>query len=140
MIALYHSGIILFSWLLHLASVFNPKARKLIQGRKDIPKVLDRIQPGEKIIWFHCASLGEFEQGRPLMEKIKKNYTDYKILLTFFSPSGYEIRKKYENADYITYLPFDTPRNARSFIKKVRPEKAIFVKYEFLYFFLREVL
>lgn len=83
--------------------------------------------------WFHCASLGEFEQGRPLIEKVKSDHPIVKVLLTFFSPSGYEVRKGYPLADHIIYLPPDTPRNAERFIKTFRPERAIFIKYEFWY-------
>ncbi len=139
MTVLYHTGIIIFAWLVRLGSLFNAKARKLAKGNKETWKVLDRIDAKDKVIWFHCASLGEFEQGRPIIQEIKKNTPHYKILLTFFSPSGYEIRKNYDYADFVTYFPFDTPRNARKFLEKAKPEKAFFVKYEFWYFFMREL-
>ena len=90
-----------------------------------------KLEKGARYLWFHAASLGEFEQGRPLMERIRKEHPEYKIVLTFFSPSGYEVRKNYEGADIICYLPLDTPRNARRFVEMVRPEKAFFIKYEF---------
>ena len=90
-----------------------------------------------KTAWFHCASLGEFEQGRPVLEKFRETFPDYKIVLTFFSPSGYEIRKNYEGADFICYLPFDTPSNSREFIEKINPSIAFFVKYEFWYNYFR---
>ncbi len=95
--------------------------------------------PGSKLIWFHCASLGEFEQGRPLMEKLKSMHPEVKIFLTFFSPSGYEIRKNYTGADLVVYLPMDTPSNAKKFLELVRPDKAFFVKYEFWFNYLREL-
>ncbi|MGM0409002.1 MAG: 3-deoxy-D-manno-octulosonic acid transferase [Bacteroidota bacterium] len=136
---LYYIVIQTFGLLLRLASMFNHKARLFVNGRKKIFKNLREFSDGEKVAWFHCASLGEFEQGRVLIEKIKKQSPDYRILLTFFSPSGYEIRKNYQFADYITYLPLDTPGNARKFIKLVKPDKAFFIKYEFWYFFLREL-
>ncbi|MFK7771832.1 MAG: 3-deoxy-D-manno-octulosonic acid transferase [Saprospiraceae bacterium] len=111
-----------------------------IQGRKGIfAKMESQITDNQSIIWFHCASLGEFEQGRPLLEKIKKTLPEHKILLTFFSPSGYEIRKNYENADYIFYLPIDTRRNAKKFLKIVQPTMAFFVKYEFWFNYLNQL-
>ncbi len=91
----------------------------------------EKVRPGDTNIWIHCASLGEFEQGRPLIEAIKQMRPEYKIILTFFSPSGYEIRKNYGNADYVCYLPADTPGNARKFIDLTNPAAVIFVKYEF---------
>jgi 3-deoxy-D-manno-octulosonic-acid transferase len=122
-----------------IGSLFNGKAKKFVKGRRRLWKDIEHIDPEDELIWFHCASLGEFEQGRPLIEKIKEHHPSYKLLITFFSPSGYEIRKNYEFADYITYLPIDTPWKARRFVKKVNPQKAIFVKYEFWYFILREL-
>jgi len=115
-----------------LLALFNSKARLWIAGTRDWEsKVTDKIKPGERNIWIHCASLGEFEQGRPLIEALKKEYPEVKVLLTFFSPSGYEIRKNYDKADCIIYLPPDTPSNARRFVELIRPEFAILVKYEF---------
>ena len=129
----YRSGI----WL---ASFFNPKAKKWIEGRKKIFEQLEAIIPkGEKITWIHCASLGEFEQGRPVLEGIKKKFPKGKILLTFFSPSGYEIRKKYEGADWVFYLPLDGPRSAKKFVEIVNPSLVIFVKYEFWYYYLKKL-
>jgi len=96
----------------------------------------EKVDPDAKYIWFHAASLGEFEQGRPLMERIRRDYPEYKILLTFFSPSGYEVRKDYQGADIICYLPLDTIRNARRFLRRVRPVMAFFIKYEFWYNYL----
>ncbi|MDA3952321.1 MAG: 3-deoxy-D-manno-octulosonic acid transferase [Bacteroidales bacterium] len=137
---LYLLGIKLFHGLVLFASIFNAKAKLWINGRKNIFEDLSqKIQSDDKIAWFHCASLGEFEQGRPLIEELKRKHTEYKILLTFFSPSGYEIRKNYENADYICYLPLDTPKNAKQFLNIVNPQLIFFIKYEFWYFFLREI-
>lgn len=113
-------------------SFLDPKARQWVIGRKGWKELLrQRIKGGEKYIWIHCASLGEFEQGRPVIEAIRKEMPGNKILLTFFSPSGYEIRKNYSGADIVCYLPADTPRNAGSFVSIVNPGMAVFVKYEF---------
>jgi 3-deoxy-D-manno-octulosonic-acid transferase len=140
MTILYLLGIRIFQLLVLLASPFNSKAKLWLQGRKRIFKSLQKnIEPGDKIFWIHCASLGEFEQGRPLIESIKKEYPYHKVLLTFYSPSGYEIRKNYEYADYVYYLPLDTPYNAKHFVEIVNPDAVFFVKYEFWYFFLREI-
>lgn len=110
----------------------NAKALKMINGQAETFDLLDKkISPADKYIWFHAASLGEFEQGRPLIEMIKREMPGLKILLTFFSPSGYEVRKDYKLADVVCYLPFDTPANARRFVDKVNPVIAIFIKYEF---------
>jgi 3-deoxy-D-manno-octulosonic-acid transferase len=140
MTILYLLGIRVFYILVAFASLFNPKAKLWIKGRKKIFKELSkRILPDDKIAWFHCASLGEFEQGRPVIESFRQRYPDFKILLTFYSPSGYEIRKNYEKADFIFYLPLDTPRNAKRFLNIVNPKFVFFIKYEFWYFFLREI-
>ena len=118
--------------------MFNPKARLWVDGRKGLlGKLAGQIDKNDKIAWFHAASLGEFEQGRPIIESFRKRFPDYKILLTFFSPSGYEIRKNYEGADYVVYLPIDTKRNAREFIKIVQPKLAVFIKYEFWFNYLQ---
>lgn len=120
-----------------IGSIFNDKLRKMWQGEQDAVQTLrKKVEPDADYIWFHAASLGEFEQGRPLMEQIKKSYPQYKILLTFFSPSGYVVRKNYEGADIITYLPIDTVGNARQFLRTVRPVMAFFIKYEFWYNYL----
>lgn len=124
---------------MRVAALFNSKANESIKGRNLIWDDLSGIDSETKLIWVHCSSLGEFEQGRPLIELVKQHYPDYKILLTFFSPSGYKVRKKYKYADYVSYIPFDTPGNAKTFLQKVKPEKVFFVKYEFWYFFLREL-
>jgi 3-deoxy-D-manno-octulosonic-acid transferase len=124
----------------HVVSLFNSKAKKWITGRKGLfEKLQQSIPSGEKIIWMHCASLGEFEQGRPLLEKMKKEYAGYKFLLTFFSPSGFEAQKNYTGADWIFYLPLDGPRNAKKFLEIVHPSLVIFVKYEFWYYFLKKI-
>ena len=122
-----------------IAALSQPKARLWLKGRKSIFEKLAIAFEEEKnpLIWFHCASLGEFEQGRPVIETLKKDYPSYKILLTFFSPSGYEVRENYVQADYIFYLPLDTKKNAAKFIAITRPKLAVFVKYEFWYFYLK---
>lgn len=118
-------------------SLFNEKMRKMWQGERASFEVLrQKVDPRAKYVWFHAASLGEFEQGRPLIEAIRAQYPDYKILLTFFSPSGYEVRKNYEGADIVTYLPIDTFGNARRFLRTIRPVMAFFIKYEFWYNYL----
>ena len=138
MIVLYSVLLRIYFILVLVASISNEKAKKWIRGRRGIFKKLrTQIPQGENIVWFHCASLGEFEQGRPVIEAYRKKYPSHKILLTFFSPSGYEIRKNYEGADYIYYLPLDTYYNAKRFINIVKPQAAIFVKYEFWYFYLQ---
>jgi len=129
---LYNIGIFIFTVLAHLISPFNSKASLWVKGRKKwAEKIADKIKPEDRTVWIHCASLGEFEQGRPVIEVIKKKKPELKIVLTFFSPSGYEIRKNYPNADCISYLPADSPGNAARFIRLVNPEFVIFVKYEF---------
>jgi 3-deoxy-D-manno-octulosonic-acid transferase len=118
-------------------SCFNEKVRKMWRGERAAFGILkEKVDPQAKYVWFHAASLGEFEQGRPLMERLRKEHPEYKILLTFFSPSGYEVRKNYEGADIICYLPLDTPINAIRFLRLVRPVMAFFIKYEFWYNYL----
>jgi len=129
---IYNIGIRTFDAGAHLVAPFNTKASQWVKGReKWAEKISEKISPGERTIWMHCASLGEFEQGRPVIEAIREKDPSLKIVLTFFSPSGYEIRKNYDKADYVGYLPSDTPRNAQKFIELVNPEYVIFVKYEF---------
>jgi 3-deoxy-D-manno-octulosonic-acid transferase len=128
---LYNLGIRLFSLAVFIAAFFNEKARLLRKGRKNIWSQLAMLQDESQIVWIHSASLGEFEQGRPLIEVLKSKYPEKKILLTFFSPSGYEVRKEYELADVVTYLPADTIPNARRFLNLVNPCVALFIKYEF---------
>ena len=132
-------NLVIYLYLLGVAiySRFNEKVRKMWRGEREAFKILrEKVDPNAKYVWFHAASLGEFEQGRPLMEQLRKEYPEYKILLTFFSPSGYEVRKNYEGADIITYLPLDTITNARRFLRTVRPVMAFFIKYEFWYNYL----
>lgn len=128
---------------MQLAAIFHPKARAWVQGRKNLLPTLSAQLPSliqsRPVAWFHAASLGEFEQGRPVIEAFKARYPDYFILLTFFSPSGYEVRKNYAQADYICYLPIDTAANARQFVRLIRPSVAFFIKYEFWYHYLREL-
>ena len=120
-----------------VASLFNKKVKKMWAGERQAVKVLkEKVDPEARYIWFHAASLGEFEQGRPLIEHLRETHPEYKILLTFFSPSGYEVRKNYEEADIICYLPLDTIRNARRFLRAVKPVMAFFIKYEFWYNYL----
>jgi len=129
---LYNIVIYIASAFIPLVALVNPKLRLFYKGRKKtFSKLKDKINPSDKTVWMHCASLGEFEQGRPLIEKIKSQYPKYKIILSFFSPSGYEIRKNYEQADVVVYLPMDTPNKVARFIELVHPSLAIFVKYEF---------
>jgi len=131
---LYNISIHLLNLLIRIAALFNPKARLWVKGRKGLlGEIKKKISSDANIAWFHCASLGEFEQGRPLIEKFKEMYPDYSILLTFFSPSGFEIRKNYDKADFVFYLPVDTHRNALQFIKYIQPRVAFFVKYEYWY-------
>lgn len=122
----------LYGFGIRIASFFNPKAKLWIDGRKNVFRDLqDSIYVNDKIIWFHCASLGEFEQGRPVIEELRERYPHFKILVSFFSPSGFEIRKNYKGADFICYLPLDTRKNAKKFVTLVNPVMAFFVKYEF---------
>lgn len=138
---LYDGFIFLYATSSRIASLFNPKARQFSAGRKGLTSKIalafrDNTAP---VIWMHCASLGEFEQGRPVIEAFRELYPDHKILLTFFSPSGYEVQKGYNNADFIFYLPMDTASNARKVVHAVRPVLAIFVKYEFWHYYAAEL-
>jgi len=129
---LYNIGIWFYSIVIHIAAPFSSKARLWVDGRKGWKGKLQKaFIETDRIFWFHCASLGEFEQGRPLIEAIKNKDSDIKILLTFYSPSGYEIRKDYIHADLIMYLPSDRKKNVKAFLKILKPEKVIFIKYEF---------
>ncbi len=137
---LYNIFIFLYTVAVNIAALFNAKAKLWVAGRKNIfEKINSSVKPGEELIWFHCASLGEFEQGRPVMERIKKQEPGVKILLTFFSPSGYEIRKDYEFADYVFYLPMDSAANAKKFVQSLNIKAAFFVKYEFWFNYLHEL-
>ncbi len=140
MVFLYNIGIQLYGLGIRIASLFNKKAKLWCAGRKGIfDRIHYELNQSDKIIWFHTSSLGEFEQGRPVIENLHEQYPDYKICLTFFSPSGYEIRKNYDYANYIFYLPLDTPRNALRFIKLVQPELVFFVKYDFWYHYINQL-
>lgn len=140
MMGLYDIGIHLYAGAVALVSRWNPKARLWREGRRGLlDQMAKRITTDSPIVWIHVSSLGEFEQGRPLVEEIKRRYPTYKVLITFFSPSGYEIRKNYTGADYIFYLPIDTRENARRFLDIVRPEISIFVKYEYWLNLLEEL-
>ena len=136
---LYNFSIQLYGLLMHFAALFSPKAKLWCNGQKDLLlKIAEEVEPGY-IIWIHAASVGEFEQARPLIEGIRKEYPTKKILLTFFSPSGYELRKNYDLVDYVFYLPLDTKKNAQRFIDIVKPEMAFFIKYEYWFNYLNEL-
>ncbi|MCF0160133.1 MAG: 3-deoxy-D-manno-octulosonic acid transferase [Bacteroidaceae bacterium] len=131
-LGVYSLVISLYVLAVRIASLFHPKAKLMVQGHKKVFSILkEKMDPNAQYVWFHAASLGEFEQGRPLMERLRKQHPHYKILLTFFSPSGYEVRKNYDGADIICYLPLDTPMNAMRFVRTVHPVMAFFIKYEF---------
>ena len=134
---MYQIVIYLYLFGVAVASLFNKKVKKMWAGERQAIRLLKaKVDPDARYVWFHAASLGEFEQGRPLIERIRNEHPEYKILLTFFSPSGYEVRKSYDGADIICYLPLDTIRNARRFLRAVRPVMAFFIKYEFWYNYL----
>ena len=141
MLILYRIAIFVYGLLVWISSLSNTKARKFRAGRRNWENKLlaDFQYNSQQIIWIHVASLGEFEQGRPIIEALKRARGTTKILLTFFSPSGYEVRKNYEYADWVHYLPLDTPENARKFVSIVHPTLVIFIKYEFWYYFLKEL-
>jgi len=137
----YNIFLLLYRLGVRIAALFGEKPKLWLRGRRGLlDKIATDLQgKNEKRIWIHCSSLGEFEQGWPLIESIKQEYPYYKIVLTFFSPSGYEIRKNYAEADYVYYLPMDSHRNARRFIEMVNPALAVFVKYEFWYYYLSQL-
>ena len=136
---LYNVFLLFYGFFIRGASLFNSKAALWIAGRKGLQqKIAATLKPGEQRIWMHCASLGEFEQGRPVIDALRLKYPDYKIVLTFFSPSGYEISKDYSGADYVFYLPMDGYRAAKQFLDSIAPRLVIFVKYEFWYYYLKE--
>lgn len=137
---IYLFSIHLYYGIARLLACFQPKAKLFIEGRKNLlEKIHQTIEPGIRPIWFHFASLGEFEQGRAVMEQIREEYPSYKIVVTFFSPSGYEARKNTPLADYVFYLPMDTPYNAKRFLATVNPHIAIFTKYEYWYYYFKEL-
>ena len=134
---MYQIIIYLYLFGVAVCSLFNKKVRMMWRGERAALALLkEKVETDAQYVWFHAASLGEFEQGRPLMEQLRRDHPEYKILLTFFSPSGYEVRKNYEGADIICYLPLDTVRNARRFLRAIRPVMAFFIKYEFWYNYL----
>jgi 3-deoxy-D-manno-octulosonic-acid transferase len=136
----YNIFLFLFKLGIHIASPFNAKAKKWLKGRRHIFERLEKtITADDQVIWIHCASLGEFEQGRPVLEKLRTCYPDFKFLLTFFSPSGYEIKKDYDGVDWVSYLPMDGPQHAKKFLEIVHPSLVIFVKYEFWYYYLKKI-
>ncbi|MBS7230138.1 3-deoxy-D-manno-octulosonic acid transferase [Flavobacterium psychroterrae] len=140
MLFLYNLVISIAGFFLKIVALFSPKIKLFIDGRKNVFTILeDKIKPGDKTIWFHSASLGEYEQGLPVIEKIKEKYPEHKIIVTFFSPSGYEVRKNNTVADVTVYLPLDTKSNAKKFLKLVHPELAFFIKYEFWLNYLKEL-
>lgn len=137
---LYDLAIGIYDLLVHIMAPFSRKPRKMMKGHWVVYELLrQQMEKDAQYIWFHAASLGEFEQGRPLIEKIRMKYPEYKILLTFFSPSGYEVRKNYRGADVVCYLPFDKPRNVKKFLDIVNPSMAFFIKYEFWKNYLDEL-
>ncbi len=136
----YNFFIYVYAALIRLASLFNPQARQFLSGRKgQFRKMKAAVGEKDEIVWFHCASVGEFEQARPVIEAFKKTFPGYKILLTFFSPSGYELRKNYKLADFVFYLPVDKAANARRFMKRFHPRMAVFIKYEYWFNYIDEI-
>ena len=140
MVVLYNIAIKGYAGIVSVASLFNQKAKLWISGRKNWHQnLLKNLKNKKNIHWFHCASLGEFEQARPLLEKLKEKDPTISILVTFFSPSGYEIRKNYNLADYVCYLPIDSKQNAEKFISELNISKAFFIKYEFWYHYFTQL-
>jgi len=140
MLFLYNLVILFASQVVKVLSFFSPKMKLFVNGRKEVfPVLQNRISATDKIIWFHAASLGEYEQGLPVIEKIKVQYPQHKIVVTFFSPSGYEIRKNNAVADVTVYLPLDTKANAKRFIQAIHPEMVFFIKYEYWPNYLKEL-
>lgn len=140
MLFLYNLVISIAGFFLKIVALFSPKIKLFTEGRKNVFTILEeKIKPSDKTIWFHSASLGEYEQGLPVIEKIKEKYPSHKIIVTFFSPSGYEVRKNNTVADVTIYLPLDSKSNAKKFLKLVHPELAFFIKYEFWLNYLNEL-
>ena len=144
--SLYNLFLLLYSCGIRVAAIVNPKARKWILGRRNIfAEIQSKLDPdsnrdqNSKPVWMHCASLGEFEQGRPLLEELKSQDPKVKIILTFFSPSGYEVMKDYQGVDQVFYLPMDSPLNAKKFIEAVNPSLVLWVKYEYWFYYLTEI-
>ena len=138
---LYRLGISAYFTAIRIAALFNSKARLFVDGRKGLLQIMSQTLAGDtrKRIWMHCASLGEFEQGRPVLEALRERYPEYTVVVTFFSPSGYEVRKNYNGADHVFYLPMDTNANAKSFLDIVQPDLCLFIKYEFWYYYLANI-
>mgnify|MGYP000161313251 FL=1 len=131
MLFLYNIVVQITIPILQFIAIFNPKIKLFVDGRKNVFQILEeQIKPQDKTFWFHAASLGEYEQGIPIIESIKKDFPSHKIVITFFSPSGFEVRKNNTLADVTVYLPLDTKTNAKKFIEIVHPEKVFFIKYE----------
>lgn len=140
MLFLYNLAIYLASFFLRIVALFSPKINLFVEGRKNVFSILEeKINADDKTIWFHSASLGEYEQGLPVIEKIKEKFPEHKIIVTFFSPSGYEVRKNNTVADVTVYLPLDSKSNAKRFLKLIHPELAFFIKYEFWLNYLKEL-
>ncbi len=137
---IYSLFLYIYYFLIFIASVFNKKAKFWINGRKNLMSdIKESVNLNDETVWIHCASLGEFEQGRPVIEKLKEGFPGLKIVLTFFSPSGYEIRKNYEIADHVFYLPLDSAGNAKKFVQIINPIFAVFIKYEFWFNYLEQL-
>jgi 3-deoxy-D-manno-octulosonic-acid transferase len=138
---MYTLGIYFYIFLVRLVALFgHKKAKKMLAGHKEIFAILkEKVKPGTQYVWFHASSLGEFEQGRPMIEKLRAEHPEYRVILTFFSPSGYTPAKNYQQADIVCYLPFDTKRNVRCFLNLVQPKMAFFIKYEFWLNYLLEL-
>ena len=138
---MYTLGIYLYIFLVKLVALFgHKKAKKMLAGHKEIFSILkEKVKPGTQYVWFHASSLGEFEQGHPMIEKLRAEHPEYRVILTFFSPSGYIPAKNYQQADIVCYLPFDTKRNVRRFIDLLQPKMAFFIKYEFWLNYLLEL-
>ena len=140
MLFLYNLTVVFAEFLIKIIAVFSPKMSLFVAGRKVVFPVLEqKIKPTDKTIWFHAASLGEYEQGLPVIEKIKEKFPNHTIVLSFFSPSGYEVRKNNTVADVTVYLPLDTKKNAKQFLKLVHPEFVFFIKYEYWLNYLKEL-
>ena len=136
----YQLGIWFYAFAIKLSSPFKPKAKKFLKGRSNLFTQIKGFKEKEnrEVVWFHAASLGEFEQGLPIMKRFKEQFPDLAIVVSFFSPSGYEKRKDHEVADFTCYLPLDTGKNAKQFLEILEPKLALFIKYEFWYHFLNE--
>ena len=140
MLFLYNLVVSIAGVFLKIVAIFSPKIKLFVEGRKNVFTILEeKIKPTDKTIWFHSASLGEYEQGLPVIEKIKEKHPAHKIIVTFFSPSGYEVRKNNNVADITIYLPLDTKSNAKKFLRLAHPEFAFFIKYEFWLNYLKEL-